>query len=94
MPFRIASKLHSKAEGSYVREAYRNGLEIAAGGVLNPYKFGLIGSTDTHLGGGADREDDLLLEGRADGRHARAARLGARRFAARASWPAPWRRIW
>jgi hypothetical protein len=57
MPFRIASKLHSKAEGSYVREAYRTGLEIAAGGASNPYKFGLIGSTDTHLGGGSDRED-------------------------------------
>ncbi|MCP3984310.1 MAG: DUF3604 domain-containing protein, partial [bacterium] len=68
MPFRIASKLPSKPEGSYVREAYRNGLEIAAGGALNPYKFGLIGSTDTHLGGGADREEDYyskagLLDG-------------------------------
>ncbi len=68
MPYRIASKLHSKAEGSYVREAYRTGLEIAAGGTLNPYKFGLIGSTDTHLGGGSDREDTFyskagLLDG-------------------------------
>jgi hypothetical protein len=43
--------------GGYVREAYRTGLEIAAGGVMNPYKFGLIGSTDTHVGGGADREE-------------------------------------
>jgi hypothetical protein len=57
MPFRIATTLPSKPEGSYVREAYRNGLEIAAGGVMNPYKFGLIGSTDTHVGGGADREE-------------------------------------
>jgi len=57
MPFRIATTLPSKPECSYVREAYRNGLEIAAGGVMNPYKFGLIGSTDTHVGGGADREE-------------------------------------
>jgi hypothetical protein len=57
MPFRIATMLPSKPEGSYVREAYRTGLEIAAGGVMNPYKFGLIGSTDTHVGGGADREE-------------------------------------
>jgi hypothetical protein len=57
MPFRIATKLPSQAEGGYVREAYRSGLEIAASGAGNPYKFGLIGSTDTHLGGGADRED-------------------------------------
>jgi hypothetical protein len=68
MPFRIGSKLSSKPEGSYVREAYRMGLEIAAGGSSNPYKFGLIGSTDTHLGGGADREDEYyskagLLDG-------------------------------
>lgn len=58
MPFRIGTKgWASKPEGSYVREAYRTGLEIAAGGVMNPYKFGLIGSTDTHVGGGADREE-------------------------------------
>jgi hypothetical protein len=57
MPFRIATKLPSKPEGGYVREAYRTGLEIAAGGVMNPYKFGLIGSTDTHVGGGSDREE-------------------------------------
>ncbi len=57
MPFRVGTKLPSKPEGSYVREAYRTGLEIAAGGVMNPYKFGLIGSTDTHLGGGSDREE-------------------------------------
>ncbi|MCP4005213.1 MAG: DUF3604 domain-containing protein, partial [bacterium] len=68
MPFRIASKLPSKPGGSYVREAYRNGLEIAAGGARNPYKFGLIGSTDTHLGGGADLEQEYyskagLLDG-------------------------------
>ncbi len=68
MSFRIASTLPSQAEGSYAREAYRTGLEIAAGGGVNPYKFGLIGSTDTHLGGGADREDEYyskagLLDG-------------------------------
>jgi hypothetical protein len=73
MPFRIASKLPSQVEGSYVREAYRTGLEIAARGVANPYKFGLIGSTDTHLGGGADREDEYyskagLLDGTPDRR--------------------------
>jgi hypothetical protein len=58
MPFRVGTRgWDSKPEGSYVREAYRNGLEIAAGGVTNPYKFGLIGSTDTHVGGGSFREE-------------------------------------
>jgi hypothetical protein len=57
MPFRVATKLPSKPEGGYVREAYRTGLEVAADGATNPYKFGLIGSTDTHVGGGSDREE-------------------------------------
>ena len=57
MPYRIGTKRPSEPEGSYVRNAYRTGLEIAARGATNPYKFGLIGSTDTHVGGGSDRED-------------------------------------
>ncbi len=57
MPFRVGTKTPSQPEGSYVRDAYRTGLEIAAGGVTNPYKFGLIGSTDTHVGGGSEREE-------------------------------------
>ncbi len=47
-PYRVATKLYSEPAGSYVRDAYLRGLHIEAGGVLNPYKFGLIGSTDTH----------------------------------------------
>jgi len=58
MPFRIGTRRPSKPEGSYVRNAYRRGLEIAAEGVTNPYKFGLVGATDTHVGGGSEREDE------------------------------------
>lgn len=47
-PYRVATKLYSEPAGSYVRDAYLRGLQIQAAGVLNPYKFGLIGSTDTH----------------------------------------------
>ena len=36
--------------GSYVRPALKRGLEIEAQTGLNPYKFGLIGSTDSHTG--------------------------------------------
>ncbi len=60
MPFRVGTKKPSQPEGSYVRDAYRTGLEIAAGGVTNPYKFGLIGSTDTHVGGGSVREETFF----------------------------------
>ena len=39
----------SKPSGSYVREAYLNGLPLEFTRQGNPYKFGLIGSTDTHV---------------------------------------------
>ncbi len=47
-PYRVGTKLYSEPVGSYVRDAYLRGLQIQAGGVQNPYKFGLIGSSDTH----------------------------------------------
>lgn len=47
-PYRVATKLYSEPAGGYVRDGYLRGLQLAAGGVANPYKFGLIGSTDTH----------------------------------------------
>ena len=58
MPYRVGTKQPSQPQGSYVRDAYRSGLELAADGAGNPYKFGLVGATDTHVGGGSDREDD------------------------------------
>lgn len=36
--------------GDYVREALKRGLAIEAKTGVNPYKFGLIGSTDSHTG--------------------------------------------
>ena len=39
----------SKPEGSYVREALRHGLELEARGITNPFTFGFIGSSDTHV---------------------------------------------
>ncbi len=47
-PYRVATKLDSEVAGSYVRDAYLRGLQLAAGGVVNPYKFGLVGASDTH----------------------------------------------
>lgn len=57
MEYRVGSKLASSVTGSYVREALRMGLETDAAGPGNPYRLGFIGSTDTHVGGGALRED-------------------------------------
>ena len=42
--------------GSYVRSAYKRGLELDAAKGFNPYKFGLVGSSDTHNGGGTFEE--------------------------------------
>ncbi len=53
MPFRIGGWVPSQPDGSYVRQAYLRGLEMAAKGRGNPYKFGLIGASDTHVGAGA-----------------------------------------
>ncbi len=53
MPFLIGVWEPSKESGSYVREAYKTGLKLDAEGRGNPYKFGLIGASDTHVGAGA-----------------------------------------
>lgn len=48
---RIASKIPLTGHaGSYVRDAYRTGLEFQDTQGFNPYQFGLIGSTDSHTG--------------------------------------------
>ena len=51
MDVRVGSRppTYSKPSGSYIREAYLNGLTLEFTKQGNPYKFGLIGSTDTHV---------------------------------------------
>ena len=44
-PYRVATKLYSEPAGGYVRDALLRGLQIQAGGVINPYKFGVIGAS-------------------------------------------------
>ncbi len=58
MPYRIASNLKSRPHGSYVREAYLNGLKMEAESGFNPYRFGVIGSSDTHNAAGSFEEDN------------------------------------
>ncbi|MCP5183116.1 MAG: DUF3604 domain-containing protein [Pseudomonadales bacterium] len=73
MPYRIATTLPSQPSGSYVREALLNGLRLADNGVLNPYRFGFAGASDTHTGAASIEEDNFfskagLLDGSAVGR--------------------------
>jgi hypothetical protein len=60
MPYRIATMIDSKPSGSYVLEAYLNGLAIEAQSGANPYKFGLIGASDTHTGAGSFDESNFF----------------------------------
>lgn len=58
-PFRIATRIWSEVPGSYVRDAYLNGLLLEEEQGFNPYRFGLIGSSDTHTGGGGLEESSF-----------------------------------
>jgi len=58
-PYRIATQLYSEPAGGYVREAYLNGLLLEDGNGFNPFRFGLIGSTDTHNAAPTPDEDDF-----------------------------------
>ncbi|HEY5645009.1 MAG TPA: DUF3604 domain-containing protein, partial [Pseudomonadales bacterium] len=60
MPYRIATTLHSEENGSYVRQAYLRGLKLESEIGANPYKFGLIGSSDTHTAAGSFEENNFF----------------------------------
>ena len=47
---RIRSNNYQARPGDYVRSALKTGLELEAELTVNPYAFGVIGSTDSHTG--------------------------------------------
>ena len=55
---RVASPFYSSPTGSYVRNAYLRGLSLDSEYKINPYKFGLVGASDTHTGAISDKESD------------------------------------
>ncbi len=60
MPYRVATTLPSEPTGSYVREALLNGIAFEEKGISNPYKFGFIGSSDTHNAAISDDESNYF----------------------------------
>jgi len=60
MPYRVATMLPSEPVGSYVRDALRKGIAFESAGLTNPYKFGFIGSSDTHTGATSDDESNFF----------------------------------
>ena len=62
-PYRIGrGKTYSDPDGSYVRQAYKRGLGLEWENRGNPYKFGVIGSSDTHTAAGAFVESDFYAK--------------------------------
>jgi hypothetical protein len=60
-------------QGGYIRDAYLRGLSLEWSNQGNPYKFGLIGSSDTHTGGAGFEENNFwskvgILDGTPEGR--------------------------
>jgi hypothetical protein len=62
MPYRVATMDASEPAGSYVRDALRRGLAFEERGIVNPYEFGLIGSSDTHTGATSDDESNFTCK--------------------------------
>jgi hypothetical protein len=54
------AKRREMLEFEYVRSAYKNGLKLGQQLGTNPYKFGLIGSSDAHTGLAAMEEDNFF----------------------------------
>jgi hypothetical protein len=60
MPYRVGGMLPSKPQGSYVRQALRQGLAFESRGVQSPYRFGFVAASDTHTGAISDDESNFF----------------------------------
>lgn len=59
-PLRTSTRIPSDPPGSYVRNAWQRGLSLEQRAAANPYKFGVIGSSDTHTAAASLEEDNYF----------------------------------
>lgn len=62
MPFKVATMDISEPKGSYVRDALLEGIAMEQREGFNPYKFGFIGSSDTHTAASSQQEDNFFAK--------------------------------
>ncbi len=70
---RVGTQLPSEPNGGYVRQALQNGLALEAQGIVNPFQFGLVAASDTHVAASSDNESTYfskigLIDGEPVGR--------------------------
>lgn len=70
MPYRVATTNFSEPVGSYARQALLLGLEFEQKDMTNPYQFGFVAASDTHVAAASVEEDNYfskvgLLDGKA-----------------------------
>jgi len=59
-PLRTSTRIPSNPEGSYARNALQRGLVMEANGIGNPFQFGLVGSSDTHIAAASIEESSYF----------------------------------
>lgn len=70
---RVGTSLPSEPNGSYVRQALLNGLALEKKGIVNPFQFGFVAASDTHVAATTDDESTFfskagILDGEPVGR--------------------------
>ena len=58
MPYLVGSDIPSQPSGSYLREAWLNGLKLAERGGFDPFAYGVVAASDSHNASSGGYEED------------------------------------